>query len=346
MTPLFEPGVRSIAFAINDKGQVVGQREWPDTGWTRAFLWSKEGGLVDLLNGFASPTTGSDARAINNAGQVVGAFRGRAFLWDKGHAVDLNDLIPTDCGWFLRDARGINEQGQITGEGDHFGLPRGFVLTPKPDQPPVLTNPKAAPSSLPKAGGPVTLTVNATDDRGLVSARVEIAGPDGSPTKLSLTQTSTERVTAWQGSFPAPPNPAAQPRKYTVTFFATDTGGHEASAAPVSFTVAAGSTDRVPPVLSRAAVQPPTVPAAGKKVVLSVTATDNKGVAQVSAAVAGPVTGTVTLRKVSGSNYRGEFPVPRNRTRKKLKFMATFSATDTAGNAARPVAVTFAQQPR
>src|SRR5262249_5775702 len=157
----------------------------------------------------------------------------------------------------------------------HFGQPRGYVLTLKPDQPPVLTSPKADPPNLPKQGGQVGLTVNAADDRGVVSARAEVLQPDGRKAKLDLTQTAPGPVTTWQGTFSAPANAKAQPDQYAVTFFATDTGGHEAPSTPVTFTVAAGLVDTTPPVLSHAAAQPTSVPAGGQTVTLSVTATDN-----------------------------------------------------------------------
>ena len=44
--------------------------------------------------------------------------------------VDLNTLIPLNSGWFLREARGINDQGMIVGNGTLNGVERGFLLAP------------------------------------------------------------------------------------------------------------------------------------------------------------------------------------------------------------------------
>jgi probable HAF family extracellular repeat protein len=42
----------------------------------------------------------------------------------------LNDLIPRDSDWTLESARGINDRGQIVGQGQHHGQERAFLLTP------------------------------------------------------------------------------------------------------------------------------------------------------------------------------------------------------------------------
>ena len=85
----------------------------------------------------------SSAKCINRAGQVVG-LSGRdwlhsldydgshAFLWQKGELFDLNDFIPARSGWTLQEATGINDQGQIVGNGLFNNQPCSFLLTPLP----------------------------------------------------------------------------------------------------------------------------------------------------------------------------------------------------------------------
>ena len=46
------------------------------------------------------------------------------------HMMDLNDMIPTNSGWELMEARGINGSGQIVGWGMHAGHTDAFLLTP------------------------------------------------------------------------------------------------------------------------------------------------------------------------------------------------------------------------
>jgi len=136
------PGnVYSIAFGINNHGQVVGLSDSHAFLWqndtmtdlgggganginnlgqavggsgTRAVLW-ENGGMTDL--GTLPGDDYSVAYAINGAGQVVGASCGgtcewfRAFLWQNGTMTDLGSLGgPSDTIAF-----GINNAGQIVG---------------------------------------------------------------------------------------------------------------------------------------------------------------------------------------------------------------------------------------
>jgi len=98
-------------------------------------LWD-ESGITDLGN-FGDDPFGC-AWAINNRGQIVG-FSGvdyidvstaHALLWENGTMNNLQDQIPADSGWVLRQALGINDQGQIAGFGVHEGKIRAFLLTP------------------------------------------------------------------------------------------------------------------------------------------------------------------------------------------------------------------------
>jgi probable HAF family extracellular repeat protein len=77
---------------------------------------------------------GGDASAaldLNDAGQVVGASFGHAFLWEDGVMHDLNDAVVDLDGWVLETATAINASGVIVGHGVHapYGR-RAFVLTP------------------------------------------------------------------------------------------------------------------------------------------------------------------------------------------------------------------------
>ena len=111
------PGdVQSIAFDINNPGQVVG-RSTKATGAHHAVLWDN-GTITDL--GMLPDDDFSEARAINNQGEIVGLSGPHAVLWD-------NDTI-TDLGMPSYDedaiATGINERGQIIGtSGGPFSAP-------------------------------------------------------------------------------------------------------------------------------------------------------------------------------------------------------------------------------
>jgi probable HAF family extracellular repeat protein len=137
-------GTDSMATAINLHGQVVG---WSSTtAGRRAFFWSQGTGMINLgsLTGGATEATG-----INQRGQVVGWEQRTngllsAFVWTEQAGMrDLNDLLPPNTGWRAEIARGINDFGQVIGEGSYLnGNTRAVLLSP------VFTNLQVYPTCL------------------------------------------------------------------------------------------------------------------------------------------------------------------------------------------------------
>jgi probable HAF family extracellular repeat protein len=133
-----EMGTSSLALGMNDADAVVGLSTTDALGTSfHAFLWSNGAGMVQLDELAPFDTRAFD---INNGGDAVGwswidaVGNARAVLWeDGGAATDLNDCIPAGSGWLLNDARGINDAGQIVGNGELNGAPRAFLLTPVPE---------------------------------------------------------------------------------------------------------------------------------------------------------------------------------------------------------------------
>ena len=122
-------GSSAAATAINDVGEIVGWSSTTSNAETHPFLYSN-GTMTDLGTlGGARPygPAQSSALAINNWGQIVGSSIGtngtRAVLYSNGEITDLNDLVTLTyvngpAGFLvLTTARGINDQGQIVGEG-------------------------------------------------------------------------------------------------------------------------------------------------------------------------------------------------------------------------------------
>jgi probable HAF family extracellular repeat protein len=128
--------VRSEAYGINNADEVVGVSSTAKyaTG-DRAVLWRK-GEIVNL--GILPGHFSSEAHGINNRGVIVGwstpphkavSFP-RAFIYASGKMRDLNELLPPNSGWELLEANGINDAGQIVGEGSFKGQKRAFLMSP------------------------------------------------------------------------------------------------------------------------------------------------------------------------------------------------------------------------
>jgi probable HAF family extracellular repeat protein len=126
------PSSESIAWAINDAGQVVGQ-SFVTPFVQHAFLvtpedtdqdgvpdrWYRDDnqdGVNDLMTDLAPLYWAGD---INNSGLVVGAV-GHGVLWQNGTIIDL----------WNSSAYGINDAGQVVGYGNVDGG-GAFLLTPK-----------------------------------------------------------------------------------------------------------------------------------------------------------------------------------------------------------------------
>lgn len=128
-------GEFSMARAVNDRNHIVGGSTLSkeSDAFACAFLW--ENGRMQNL-GKLPAYQGSWAADINNQGDVVGSSGNEscsdahACLWREGQVYDLNNCIPKDSGWVLWRALGINDRGQITGDGTYRGQRRGFLLTP------------------------------------------------------------------------------------------------------------------------------------------------------------------------------------------------------------------------
>jgi probable HAF family extracellular repeat protein len=121
----------SDAYAINNRNQITGIAYTKQNLQAHAFLLTGKT-MKDLgtINGQYSW-----GFAINDSGVVVGQATTNsgylAFVYSSGKMKDLNKLIPTGTGWQLEDAYGINNAGQIVGEGMLKGQEHGFLLTPQ-----------------------------------------------------------------------------------------------------------------------------------------------------------------------------------------------------------------------
>lgn len=128
-------GTTCSAQAINHGGVVTGTCDLPK-GLGHAVIWRN--GSVEDLGILGEPDEATSlALDINARDQIVGVAQPedgklKAFLWEKGTMIDLNQRIDPHSGWRLLVASRINDQGEILGRGYFKGSIHAFTLRPSP----------------------------------------------------------------------------------------------------------------------------------------------------------------------------------------------------------------------
>jgi len=103
-----DPGGTSLAYGMNESGQVVGQAYNETTGVNEAVIW--DNGVVVSL-GFEGI-----ARAVNNDGLVVGETGTGNLFWPTGEAFSWQSGVYSDLGGGAQSgAYDVNDAGTITG---------------------------------------------------------------------------------------------------------------------------------------------------------------------------------------------------------------------------------------
>lgn len=129
--------LNNVAYAINDRTQVVGASDLAGDNTGHAFVW-QHGVITDL--GTLPGDFLSAAFGINDRAQVVGQscdvnFNCRAFLWANGTMTDLNTLTLPGSSLYLVAAVDINSRGEIVGTAvdQSSGEPLAFQAIPITD---------------------------------------------------------------------------------------------------------------------------------------------------------------------------------------------------------------------
>ena len=224
----------TVPTSINNAGQIVGFFADPPGSPSHGFAY--DGGSfspIDVPDALYTLASG-----INNTGQIVGTFINAATLEQHGFLYTDGSFSIIDVpGSIYTYASGINDKGQIAGMfGDATGQ-HGFIATPVPISPPVITI-TATPDTLwPPNGKMVSVTLTGT---------ITDADSDVDPSAATYTVMDDYKLVQPQGSFiPAANGSYAftvylqasrngsdkDGRQYTITVRAEDLAGNEGSAA-------------------------------------------------------------------------------------------------------------------
>jgi hypothetical protein len=168
------------ATALNNYGQVVGASNIAATSYVPDYT----------PNGNTNLTTAGNLEPMNDS-------LAHAFLWQNGTMYDLNSFLPTNSGWILQCAMGINDSGQIAGYGTLNGVQTAFVMTPEASTPVsgagTLSLAQSAYTTT-NGNGTVTITVTRTGGTtGIVTAQIATApgtasaGTDFTPVYQTVT---------------------------------------------------------------------------------------------------------------------------------------------------------------
>lgn len=140
VTPIQPPsGASSTVDAINNSGQIVGE-DYPSANsgaGEHVFLYNQSGSQ-DLGLALNLPSEADAAFSINDVGIIVGTAETipglQAWIYTPGAGfANLNNQITPNSGWNLFQGIGINDSGEIVGNGLLNGQPHGFLLTPVPE---------------------------------------------------------------------------------------------------------------------------------------------------------------------------------------------------------------------
>lgn len=119
---------------INNSGQATGYTLTAGNALYHAFL-SGGPSLLDLGGGTPDFPTGQDqtvGKGINNLGDVAGAQGSSvasAFFYTGNLLLNMDKLVPTDAGWRIINATGVNDARQIIGDGFHGGFHHAYRYT-------------------------------------------------------------------------------------------------------------------------------------------------------------------------------------------------------------------------
>ncbi len=187
----------SEAYSINNSNWVVGTYMPAETASKHAApalsgtppRWSQVYRPVLLGNETSRKQSSPPASATaDETGSIASSNEAmRAFLWQGGQLVDLNDFIDPESGWVLLEARGINNAAQITGIGLFNGQRRAFVLAPTNNKAPTAIDDLVLLTGLESIQ--IAVTANDLDEDGDALQIVEVTQGESGTVSLLDGQT-------------------------------------------------------------------------------------------------------------------------------------------------------------
>jgi hypothetical protein len=204
------------------------------------------------------------------------------------------------------------------------------------EDPPVITNATATPSTLPWEGGTIRVEVEVTEPGCGVKVQLEISGSDGSfyPSEMGATEeTVNDNPRTYRSEFGAPANYSESPIYYQSVIRATDVEGGEAETVAGETEVAAAPDFDQSPYVSNAKVSPASLGSEGGWVTISADITDDRSVSYAFANIMLPdeTLKEVPLEAVSSSHFVGHYKAPANYGTAAQKYPVTVYGQDDIG---------------
>lgn len=216
------------------------------------------------------------------------------------------------------------------------------------ESPPVITNPKVTPGTIPWEGGTIRVEVEVEVDYDCgVTVWEEITSSEGGyyPAEMGATEeTVNEKRKTYRVEFGAPPNYQEWPVYYQVTISATDSEGASAEPVFAGETEVAGAPQfDEAPYVSNATVTPRNLATEGGWVTIGADIGDNRGVSYAFALVTLPdeTQKGVVLEPVSSSHFVGHFKAPPNYGTTTQEYPVTVYGQDDIGQESSESAGTF-----
>ena len=159
------PSRGSIAYDINERGDVVGQGWRADTGAPYAFLWA-QGQMADM--GEQMMLEGRELSAVNNQRDAAGHIDGTAIFWSRGVVTEIGSPA---------NASDMNERGDIVGAiaGQAFIWSHGSLTT------------------LPSMPGAANCAAVGVNDAGVVAGYCGLDSPPYLPLAVSWRPVSSDK---------------------------------------------------------------------------------------------------------------------------------------------------------